>query len=383
MVDDPDDQQQKGSPEVHVYRASSPEVFSGPEDAEEVSLLGLLNVLLRHRWKVLGLIVLTAVGFVGLGLLKTPSYTSQASFMPQLGGDGAGQFSRLSGVASQFGIDVPTREAGGSPQFYAELVTSRRILSAAVTTEYSVPREGETIQSDLVEIFRIEAETEDRALEKAIARLREAVSVTTGRETGIVRVSVTTSSAELSGQIAERLIGLVNQFNLEVRQSQASAQAEFVGERLEQARDELRAAEDSLEQFLERNRSFQNSPTLQFEHQRLQRQVDLKQQVFSSLASRYEEAQISEVRNTPVITVVTPARVPASPDPSGLYIRGIFGLLLGGMVGVFWAFMAEFSRKARDQKHDEYREFVSLKDEILHDLRLIGRRLGSMGGSEG
>lgn len=361
--------------EARVYRPPYPEA---DREAEEISLLELVNVLLRHRWKVLGLPVVAALVVVGFTVLSPPSYTADASFMPQLG-TGGGQLSRLSGVASQFGIDVPSGEAGASPQFYADLVTSRRILSSAVGTEYVVVREGDTIRGDLVEIWEIEAETEARAREAAIGALEERISVSTGTETGMVELSVTTGSPVLSKQVADRLIELVNQFNLEVRQSQAAAQAEFVGERLEKARAELRAAEDSLERFLENNRRFQNSPTLRFEHQRLQRRVSLKEQVVSSLATRYEEAQINEVRNTPVITVVTPPDLPATPDPDRLPLKGVLGLLLGGMVGVFWAFGAEFGRSAREEGREDYREFRSLREEAARDLRRVGRRIRRLG----
>lgn len=376
MDNEPSQNEPEERVEARVYRPVDPET---ERDVEEISLLQLVNVLLRHRWKVLGLPVLMAFVVVGFTLVSAPSYTADAAFMPQRGSSGGGQLSRLSGVASQFGIDVPSGESGASPQFYADLVTSRRILSSAAGTEYTLVREQDTIRGGLVELWEIETETEARARERVIDKLEEQLSVSTGPETGVVEVSLTTGSPMLSKQVADRLIELVNDFNLQVRQSQASAQADFVGERLEQARAELRAAEDSLEGFLERNRSFQNSPPLRFEHQRLQRQVDLKQQVVSSLATRYEEAQIDEVRNTPVITVVTPPEMPAAPDPSRLPLKGVLGLLLGGMIGVFWAFGAEFRQRAREEDREDYREFQSLREETAREIRRVGRRLRRLG----
>ena len=346
----------------------------GAAPPEEISLLELVNVLLRHRRKVVGAPVVVAAAVVALTLLSAPTYTSRASFTPQAS-EGGGQLARLSGVASQFGVDVPAGQAGQSPQFYADLLTSPRILRSTVRTEYSVDEDGNTVTGDLVEHFEIEAETRELALEKAARTLEEKVSVSADPETGLVELSVATGAPDLSHRIGDRMVELVNQFNLEVRQSQAGAQAEFVGNRLERARRELRAAEDSLERFLERNRSFQNSPTLRFEHQRLQRQVDLKQQVYSSLATRYEEAQINRVRDTPVITVVSPPERPAAPDPRRLPLRGVLGLMLGGMVGVFWAFGAEMGRSAREREQDDYREFRSLRREVRRDLERLGRTL--------
>lgn len=376
MENQPSESNQEERVEARVYR---PPYAKAEEQVDEVSLLELLNVLLRHRWKVIGVPLVVAVSVLCLTVLSPSAYTVGASFMPQLRSGDGGQLSRLSGVASQFGIDVPSSDAGASPQFYADLITSRRVLSSAVGGEYTVSRNGETVRGNLVEIWEIEAETVARAREKATQRLGEQLSVTTGPQTGVVRFSLTTEIPMLSKQIADRLIELVNDFNLQVRQSQASAQANFVGERLEHARAELRAAEDSLERFLERNRSFQNSPTLRFEHQRLQRQVDLKQQVVSSLATRYEEAQINEVRNTPVITIVSPPELPAAPDPSRLPLKTSLAMLLGGIAGVLWAFGVEFGRSARESERKDYREFQALREETVRDLRRIARRLRQLG----
>lgn len=381
-----DDREQTESPKAEVYRPPPGAPVWREEERDEISLVQLLNVLLRHRWKVLGLPVAVALLVAGWTVLQPATYTAEASFMPQTSG-GGGQLSRFSGVASQFGINVPTGEAGQSPQFYADLVTSPRILRDAVTDSYEVPASAETVRGSLVEIFGIRdkprpadasglrAPVPGEALERAVARLEELVSVSSDPETGVVELSVTTPWPELSRQVADRLIDGVNRFNLEVRQSQASAQAEFVGERLRHARRELRAAEDSLENFLQRNVGWQQSPELTFRHDRLQRQVTLRQEVYTSLATRYEEARINEVRNTPVITSVTPPREPVRPDSRRLPLKAVLGLVLGGMLGVFWAFGSEFTDTLKEEGTEEYREFVSLKEDAAGDVKRAGRRI--------
>lgn len=339
-----------------------------PSPDQEISLLQLLNVLLRHRWKILGLPALGLLVAVFLTVSEPSTYTSDASFTPQFGNDG-GQLSRLSGVASQFGVNVPTGDAGQSPQFYADLLTSRPILQDAAQTEYSIVQQGDTVPGNLLDYLGISR------LPGAVGWLKQRVSARTKPETGVIEVSVTTESPTLSKQIAARLLELVNHFNLEVRQSQASARADFVEERMEHARRELRAAEDSLERFLDRNRSFQNSPTLRFEHERLQRRVDLKQQVYSSLATRHEQAQIAEVQNTPVITIVIPPALPAGPDAANLLSRIAVGLALGGILGLLWTIGAEFIQIARREEEEAFREFLSLKADATGEIQRTERRV--------
>jgi uncharacterized protein involved in exopolysaccharide biosynthesis len=171
------------------------------------------------------------------------------------------------------------------------------------------------------------------------------------------------------------MVDLVNRFNLERRQSNASQEREFIEGQLSRAESALHAAEDSLRRFLEQNRNYQNSPSLRFRHERLQRRVSLRQQVFSSLSESYQQARIDEVRNTPVITVVQPPELPARPDPRQLLLKGALGLVLGGMLGVFGAFGHEMMTATRQRDPDDYAEFERLKQEARDELARIWKEI--------
>lgn len=343
----------------------------------EVAVLDVVNFVLRHRHAFLLTPIVVAVLLVGVSLILPPSYTSTASFTPESGG---GQAGRLAGLASQFGVQVPTGDAGRSPQFYADLLSGRELLRETVVTDYEAPDDSvqsleDSLGGDLVELFGIEAESRPLAVVEAIEALRDRIEISTDPETGVVELSVTTDWPELSRQVAERMVELVNQFNLERRQSQASAEREFTEKQVVRAESALHAAEDSLKQFLQRNRSYQNSPALRFEYDRLQRRVTLRQQIFTSLSESYEQARIDEVRNTPVITVVQPPDLPARPAPRRLVFRGMLGLVLGGMLGGIWAFGREVLATSRKRDPDDYAEFERLKRETRDEARGLWKRV--------
>lgn len=343
------------------------------DERDTVSLLELVNALLRHWRPALGLTLGTALAAVAVVLILPNKYTTTASFTPESGQQR--QLSRLSGLASQFGFSLPGGATGESPSFYAELVRSEAVLKQVVTTEYSVPEDDGTGEADLVQIFEVRGQTPAIRVEKAARRLRDLTDVSTGVETGVVTLSVTTRWPELSAAIGQRLIELVNQFNLDRRQSQASAERRFLEERVADARQDLLVAEDSLERFLERNRSYQNSPALRFQHDRLQRRVSLQQQIYSSLAESYEQAKIAEVRNTPVITVVTPPERPARPDGKALPLVAGAGLVAGGLLALLWIAGREFIGGAAQREPETYRQFRRLLVDIRESLVGIWRRL--------
>lgn len=347
-----------------------------------MSALRFVNVLLRHRKFVMATPFALAVLVVVGTLLLPPSYTVTASFTPETE---SAQASRLSGLASQFGISVPAGQAGQSPQFYAYLLRTRELLRATVVTEYDLSGTDEQNSNgsetggsgDLVYHLDIEENPRSVAVAEAVRKLREHFSVSANPETGVIELSVSTHSPELSQQVADRMLDLVNQFNLERRKSQAAAKRAFIEEQLDKARAALRAAEDSLERFLEQNRQYENSPALRFERQRLQRRVELRQQVFNSLAQSFQQSKIDEVRNTPVVTVVEPPQPPARSDPRGLPLKLVLGLLVGGGLAVFWAFGREMLASSRRTDPDDYREYARLKDESVSEVKGLWRRIRS------
>lgn len=393
MADDHDCEER---PEAEVYRPPPGSRVWYEQERDEVSLFQLVNVLLRHRWKVVGVPLVLAAGVVVWTVLQPPTFTSNATLMPSAG-TGEGQFSRLSGVASQFGINVPGQQAGQSPQFYADLLTSRRLLEETVVSEYEVAsgRGGEDASPSpegakadgtsgrgfgketltLVDLYDLERRHRTHAVAVAARRLERDISVSTNSETGVVDLSVKTRWPGVSQQVADRLIDLVNRFNNKVRQSQAAAEADFVEDRLAKAERELRSAEDSLQAFLMRNVSWQQSPELRLQHDRLQRRVNLKQQVYTSLATRYEEAQIAKVKSTPVVTTVSRPQIPARPDPRRLPVRVLLALVLGTVAGALWAFGWELAGGVSEQNADDYREFLSLKRDAAADVKEAGRRI--------
>ena len=156
------------------------------------------------------------------------------------------------------------------------------------------------------------------------------MTVGSDAKTSIVTVGVATKWPFVSAAILNRLIAGVNEFDLNTRQTQAVAERAFVEARLGAARSELRDAEDRLQSFLASNREYRNSPALQFQYDRLYREVTSQQQVATTLRQDFEQARIDEVRNTPRITVIERPFVPARPDSRHLLLR----IVLAGLIGV-------------------------------------------------
>lgn len=338
-------------------------------NGDEISLVELANMVLRH-WKVVAVLpTVIALGVAVWTLSQDRQYRASASFFPQAAETrGAGGAAAL---AQQFGVSLGPERPAHSPQFYADLLRSRAILREAVESEYQLsPAEGAPRQATLVELFvgREPAGHGPPWLE-AVDTLRQKIAVSVARETGVVNFAVLSTDPTLAEQIAERLLDLLNRFNLEVRQGHAREESRFIGGRLEEAQVELAAAETALQNFLRQNREFRNSPALAFEHDRLYRDVSMRQELYTSLLRSQEQARLDGVRDTPLITVVDHPAGSAEPQRRGTVMRALLGFVLGLIISVAIVIAAENARRGREAEDPRYHEFRNLARQAWTDLR--------------
>jgi uncharacterized protein involved in exopolysaccharide biosynthesis len=329
----------------HLAETDGGAALSTASTEQEISPVAVANIILRRRSLVVNSVAVVTVITV-LGPLACPSYESRSQFKPAQ----ASALSSLAAVAAQLGADVSGLAAQTEPlDFWAQLLESRDLLAQIARTRFSFPSgpgKNDTISGTPIELYGVSEDTPEETLLAAAEHLADDISVKTDLTSGIVTLIVKAQWPALAEQINRELLKRLNDFNLHTRQSQAAAEAAFAGQRLLAARDELLAAEDSLRRFLEENRTYQTSPRLVFEVARLQRRVDLRQQVYTMLAQVYERARIEEVRNTPVITILE------SPEGSAKRTMGVLaslvlGLVLGGVVGMVGALAGEFVRRQR------------------------------------
>jgi uncharacterized protein involved in exopolysaccharide biosynthesis len=323
------------------------------QDLDDVFLIRAANVLLRWRGRVVLVGFLGAVIAVGITVVLPRTYTAGATFTPQ----GREAPSGAAALAARFGVGIPGGEPSQSPAFYADLARSSHVLrllaADTVTTDSAAP------PVPLVSLLKVRGATPMHLHERGARKLRKMVGVEVVQRTGVVSLTVRSKWALVSTSLAERLLEIVNRFNLENRRSQAAAEREFAERRLAELGDELRAAENAHLRFLQHNRG-PLSPELRFEEGRLAREVGFRQQLVTSMAESFEQSRLEEIRDTPVITVIEPPIVPVFPDRRGLARKALLGLVLGGgLVGMMALLQAVGRPASRQDPRAEFEELVA------------------------
>jgi uncharacterized protein involved in exopolysaccharide biosynthesis len=288
------------------------------DGTEAPSLAPLLRDLFA-RWKTIGgAVVAAALIAIALSFVLPKAYSSAATFTPEEQKN-ANLPAGLGGLAGQFGLVM----GGGSqsPEFYSRLLASRYIREQVVQARFST--------GTLIDYY----DTGGRAdsVDRAIRKFTKNYSVSVDRLSNSVRIEVEVRSPELAREVTQALLDEVDRFNGTMRRTMARERREFVDQRLKEAGNGLADAEGAMQGFLTRNRAG-DSPQLQFERSRLDRKIQLAQDLYLNLERQAQTARIDEVNDTPVISVIDPPFLPVRPSRPNRLLLVMLAMFFGGVL---------------------------------------------------
>jgi uncharacterized protein involved in exopolysaccharide biosynthesis len=365
--------------------------YDPPEAGDDVSVLDMALVLVR-KWKLIAWSVII-IGGIGLSyaLLAPEQYQSEAKVVPesQEGRMGAGQLPSGLGIVQGLGINFGGTEGGLSPSSYPHVLNSRAVKLAVVQDTFSFPDSNEpmtfvqhveqtdgflgralkytvylpwTLKEAMGELAAPSrssssteqgAEQEEQRLSRseveAIATLTQMSSTSINKESGWMEITVTAPGPELAAEVAQSLVEHLRIRVQTLRTEKVRKRLQFIETRFKEVGGELEQAEGRLAQFLERNQNPTTAP-LEFQRERLRRQVQFKEQLYSELQSQLTQTRLDLQQQQPVVTLVEQPAIPikGSAPPRTLIV--IVSLLAGVVVGVLAAFGKTFLENLEDEK---------------------------------
>jgi uncharacterized protein involved in exopolysaccharide biosynthesis len=328
---------------------------------DEISALKIAVPIVR-RWPVIVWSALALGTFATALTFVVPArYTARTSFSPETQSNSISISKALSGLAGQLGMVLGAGGSEGpSPDYFTALAKSEAIAHPLLLSRYTPDGKlGTAVGTPLLDLLDVKGDTRARRLENGVRKLNRMLRGEIDRKAGIVTIMVADRDPQRASAIANRVIELLNKYNVEQRRSRSRQQREFAGGRLAAAQSELRTAEERLQDFLSRNRRIKDSPLLLFEEKRLERAIEQKEELVAALAQSYEEARISEAGDIPVISVIDNAGVPTRRSFPVRWQFLLGGLFLGGLVGLVLVFLLEARRTwIAEQQPD----FLALRD---------------------
>ena len=288
----------------------------------DLTLAELLLLMWQRRAQLISAILLGFAVGGGVSLALPEKYESEGSFIG-VGGTKLNlpaNLGSLGALAGQLGL---SSLGGGdasslSPYFYTDLLTTDTILTQLAATPLRAFPDSTAPPKELRILLRVSGRSRADSVQRAVRKLRRLLVVDMDSRTGVVKVTFTARTAYLAASAADTLLGLVNGFVGRDLRTRAGATRRFLQDRLAQIAADLSVQQDKLRAFLETNRDYRNSPTLQFREAELQRDLDLKRDLYVSVARSLEEARMNEVRDTPLLSIIDRPSAPArasSPKP--------------------------------------------------------------------
>ena len=145
---------------------------------------------------------------------------------------------------------------------------------------------------------------------KSLKTLKKLIRVNTKKNNKISTINIVSNNPELSFKIGKEIINLLNQILREFEENRAKSKKEFILGRILEEQINLAAMEDKLRVFREKNREIRKSPSLQLEEARLQRDVQVKTQVFITLKQQNEMTQINSFDNASFVHIIDSSGIP-------------------------------------------------------------------------
>jgi uncharacterized protein involved in exopolysaccharide biosynthesis len=299
---------------------------------EGVSLQAVRLRLWATRWRTLILVLGSAGVAVGVSFIVPAWYQSGATIVVDAGQNSLAATTGVLGFAAQLGLAGGTGQS--SPQFYSDLLESRSLHDRLITTPLPLGTDG---RLETLDQFWSDAEKPTPLDHQAsLEKLARHFAASANPHTSAITFAVDAPSRSVAKLMADTTLAALNDLIISIRRRRASAEREFVEGRWDALGDSLKAHEDALRAFYERNRSI-TSPQLQFEEIRLKREVDRVEAVYSQVGGQLEQARIQEVRDTPALTVIDAPVEPVKRSFPRRRIWAFTAALLGAAVALLLA----------------------------------------------
>lgn len=268
-----------------------------------------------------------ALAMAAISLVMSDYYRSEARLLPVDNKSAGSSMASLASAAAAFGVAVPG--ADGTDSNLVDILKSRWLSERLLLTEYQFREKtwrfgkNETYNETLYQYFH------RKNMDRAVQKLGSVFNTNKDIKTKVLLITATTRSPELSQQIVQKSIQLLELFVGEKGRTRGGAKAIFAGERLEEARHEMLAAEGSLRQFVEANRNYQTStePSVRLQGNQLEAELRLRMQLVATLAMSREQALMDEKNDVPILNVMDNGNLPYDkswPPRSLLVLIGFF-----------------------------------------------------------
>ena len=349
-------------------------------EEETISLSDIL-VTLTEQLKVIVLTTFISVflTFTYVQFIQQPQYVSSAKvLLPSTGG--GGNLGGLAGIASQFGVNVPTSGVSAdlsSTSIFPELLRSRTFAEKILDKKFYTKEFGKELSllailthgNDPPKVGR------DTLVTSALGALGGMLEFNQGSSGSFSVIRAIANEPIFTKELAEVALAELEALNRFYKSQTVNEKASFIANRIASVENDLESSETRLKEFNEKNRQI-SSPALQLEQDRLARDLEIQKGIYLTLKQQFELAKIEEIQGASVVQVLDKPQIALGPSNKKLklsvLLAGVVGIGLGIILGFIRSYINSDDMNER-KKFRRMKHFIKKKTkDIFLDRRVSG-----------
>jgi uncharacterized protein involved in exopolysaccharide biosynthesis len=267
-----------------------------PYIEEGIDALSLMTPLLEKRRLIIGGAILIALLVGAWAAIKPRKFRAELAITPVTSTrspQALGGLAALAGATIQMGYQL-------TPARMVEFLKMRSVLAGVGMSKPTPTSTDRVVDRVLGEHYD---PTEADNIAKQIAKL---MNVTANKETGTITLSIQHKDSALARMIASRIVDSASQVFVRTSRAQAQQLRMAQEDRVTKAAAALAMAEETLRQFNFANRSTPAYSVAGLERDRLNRQIQFAEQVYTQAMTERDQAYARELEATPTVVIQDP-----------------------------------------------------------------------------
>lgn len=348
-------------------------ISSKPQEEQEIDLLELALKIWAERKFILKFCSYAVLVGLIVAFSIPKEYTATATIAPEMSDGKSG--GSLSSLAAMAGINM--NASSGADAIYPDLYPDIIASTPFITELFDVPVESLNAEIDttvygylndyqrapwwstvtsapfkalgwVISLFNDNEESGDKAKldpfhltkeEASVVKvLSQRISVSVDKKTGLTTLSVTMQDARIAACLTDAVMTKLQNYVVEYRTNKARKDFQFQQTLFERKKKEYEKAQEEYAKFADANK---NIILLSYraEQERLENEMRLAYQVYTSVAQQLQMAEAKVQEITPVYTILEPATIPiraSKPNKFIILISFVFLTGVGCMGWILW-----------------------------------------------
>ena len=295
---------------------------------DDILFKDILLIIWQKKLTVIIITILVTVVSCIYAIHAKNVFTSNSKLLAKSSNNNSNQYADIAAMA---GLSIGKTNNVDISDYLEFIVRDSKFLNRILEREWIYKGKAQYLRD--IFNFRIDTVLDKQSYkEKKMLldyfRKNNYLTLVKDKKTGLLTLTTNFDTPELAYDVNRYVTDLLGEYIKNSLKSQAKEKRAFIEERIKEVNINLRNSENLLAVFKERN-AISTSPKIVLEEMRLNRDVNINQEVYIQLQKQCEIARIDEKNDQPLIEVIQNPELPIKKSkPQRLFI--LIGSLISG-----------------------------------------------------